>query len=194
MPTCTAATELRSIVRRSHLRRVPRVAALLVALSLAGCGSAAASPSRGSNSSHPTVERGAEPSNPADEICEDMTRDNVANQLAEGHLLGAPVRSKSGSVTTCTYRITGGSLRLTVDERAGDAAAATSFAALKRAATAPVKVPLLGTDAFTGHDGTTVTVKDDKVLTVDPTDLPAGNDRTQIAQSISFEVLNCWTH
>ena len=31
-------------------------------------------------------------------------------------------------------------------------------------------------------------------VTVDPTGLPAGNDRTQIAQSLSFEILTCWTH
>jgi hypothetical protein len=195
MPTRSAPFPSRSIDRRGTHRRSPRIAALLVAaLAIAGCGSATASPSRGGDPSHKTAARVAESSNPADEICEDMTRDNVANQLTEGRLLGAPVRTKSGSVTTCTYRITGGSLRLAVDERAGDSAARTSFAAAKRAATSPVKVPLLGSDAFTGDDGTTVTVKDDKVLTVDPTDLPAGNDRTQIAQSISFEVLTCWTH
>ena len=65
---------------------------------------------------------------------------------------------------------------------------------MKHAAASPVKVPLLGTEAFTSNDGTTVTIKDDKVLTVDPTALPSGNDRTQIAQSLSFEILTCWTH
>ena len=34
---------------------------------------------------------------------------------------------KSGTVTTCTYRITGGSLRMTVDERADDSSARRSF-------------------------------------------------------------------
>lgn len=176
-------------------RHAPFTAVLvLTALVLVGCGSANASSAKSRSGVTIAATGSEDASSPADEICERMTRDNVANQLTVGRLDGAPVRTKTGSITRCTYRISGGSLVMTVDERGGVASALQSFATSKLAATAPVKVPLLGTEAYTAKDGTTVTVKDDKVLTVDPTGLPAGNDRTQIAQSLSFEILTCWTH
>ena len=122
-----------------------------------------------------------------------MTRTNVANQLSTGRLIGSPVRTKSGTVSKCTYRITGGSLTMTVDERTTDAAARNVYDMAQRGAGATKAVPNLGSAAFTGTDGTTVTVQDNKVLTVDPAMLPGSNDKTQIAQSLSFEILTCWT-
>ncbi len=135
----------------------------------------------------------SEPTDPADEICDKMVRDDLAGQLTTGKLVGDPSRTKQGTVTTCIYTVSGGgTMRLVVDEPGGNSVAKQVFDAKRTAATSPETVPNLGTEAFTDADGTTVTVKDDKVLTVDPTHLPAGNAQTQIAQSLSFEVLSCW--
>ena len=172
------------------------IAGLLVAVSLAGgCSKAAASPDNAvtaDNSVAQSAAKDAEPTDAASEICADMTRKNVALQISTGNVIGKPVLTKSGTVTTCIYTISNGSLRMTVDTQATDAAAHKAFDAVESAAGSTIRVPNLGTAAFTEPDGTTVTTLDDKVLTVDPSKLPDGNDKTQIAQSLSFEILNCW--
>ncbi len=123
-----------------------------------------------------------------------MVQTAVAGQLSTGSLVGEPVLSKSGNVTTCTYKVTGGSLVMSVAERTTDATARAAFDTTRSSFPGAERVPNLGEAAFSDASGTTVTIKDNKVLTVDPTDLPAGNDKTQIAQSLSFAVLTCWTH
>ncbi len=122
-----------------------------------------------------------------------MIRADVANQLTKGAIQGTPKLSKVGADTVCNYQMTGGSLRMSVHESATTGAAQGYFAHQRRTARQPTAVDNLGTDAFTAIDGSTYTLKDDKVLTVDVTKLPRGNDRKQIAQSLSFEVLSCWT-
>ena len=180
--------------RRSTGATALVLAALVTAGVATGCGSATATAERPGAGTPSTTKGSTESSDPANAICEDMTRTNVANQLGTGHVIGKPVRTKVGDVTTCTYKVTGGSLVMSVDKRTTDAAANTSFERVRSAANGATEVPNLGGGAFTDSDGTTVTIKDNKVLTVDPTLLPAGNDRTQIAQSLSFEILTCWTH
>jgi hypothetical protein len=130
---------------------------------------------------------------PANEVCSTDTRTNVANQLTVGHISGVPAMTKAGTNTTCTYQLSNGSMRMIVDELASNAAAEARFDALRRQPGKHTAVPNLGTAAFTGPDGTTVTIKDNKVLTVDTASLPPGNDKTQISQSLSFEILSCWT-
>ena len=81
---------------------------------------------------------------------------------------------------------------MTVDQFKGDIAARDRFVE-RRDQGITSRVPNLGSAAFAGSEGVTVTLKDDKVLTVDTRGLPRGNDRPQISQSLSFEILSCWT-
>ena len=184
---------------RSQRRSTGVVGLALVAAITAGCGGAAAATRQASSNTPSSVTSSSGKTSstaskdPANEICEDMTRTNVANQLSTGRVVGHPVRTKSGTITQCTYRITGGSLTMTVDERTTDSAARAAFDTAQRATGTAKAVPNLGTAAFTRTDGMTVTVQDNKVLTVDPAKLPGSNDKTQIAQSLSFEILTCWT-
>ncbi len=167
------------------------LAGLLVATTMAvGCTQAAATPD---SASHATS-KSSTPKGSADEICGPMIQENVPLQISTGKVIGKPVLTKSGSVTTCVYKITGGELRMTVDERSSDSAAENAFDEVRDAAGPTTPVANLGTASFIDSSSTTVTVKDNKILTIDPTQLPDGNDKTQIAQSLSFEVLTCWTH
>jgi hypothetical protein len=130
---------------------------------------------------------------PANEVCSKDTRTNVANQLTAGHIIGVPAMTKAGTKTTCIYQLSNGSMRMSVDELASNAAAQTRFDTLRHQPGKATSVPNLGSAAFTRPDGTTVTIKDNKVLTVATALLPQGNDKTQISQSLSFEILSCWT-
>lgn len=178
---------------RHHSARFALAGLIAASMIAVGCSGAAASPEQASSKSGHATTQTSDSGNPADEICEDMVRKNVVLQVSTGKVIGQPARTKAGTVTTCVYKITDGSLWLAVDDRATDAEASRTFTGLKDTAGQTKRVANLGSAAYTQADGTTVTVLDDKVLTVDPTRLPTGNDRTQIAQSLSFQVLNCWT-
>ena len=175
------------------------VAAGLMLVATACGGSAPATPQQGakaaatvpSTSAVPAV--GGEEGDPADEVCADMTQTNVANQLSHGSVIGVPEKTKTGTDTTCIYRMTSGSLRLSVHVADSVSAARTYFATQRKSTERVDTVNNLGTDAFSRPDGSTFTIKDAMVLTVDVTKLPDGNDRLQIAQSLSFQILSCWT-
>lgn len=104
-----------------------------------------------------------------------------------------PTLTRNGAATDCLYSFANGSFLIRVVELGSEAAAQRSFNDHQHEVGGSVPVPNLGSAAFVRLDGTTITVKDKKILTVDPTRLPPGYDRTQIAESLSFEVLTCWT-
>jgi hypothetical protein len=141
----------------------------------------------------PTPEAVEDDDEGAGEVCGEMIRESLPKQLTHGTVQGPPRKLVAGRDTTCTYPIEGGSLRMSVRETATHAEATAYFAQLRRTVGPGRVVPLLGEASFTAADGSTYTLKDEKVLTVDVTKLPKGNDRKQIAQSLSFEILSCWT-
>lgn len=125
-----------------------------------------------------------------------MVAGEVQNLLGDGHVIGKPARTKSGDTTTCTYTTTAGALVVSVNESATDADGLVYFDNLKHSAGKTIAIQGLGAAAYSKPDGTTVTIKDNKVLTVDPTQLTklaASHQHTQIAQGLSFGVLNCWS-
>lgn len=132
-----------------------------------------------------------------DEVCSDETRSNVARQLAAqpsaSSLTKDPAKQKSGDRTSCTYEVDGGSMQLSVDQLTTNDAAERHFDDLRSGLGVTTVVPNLGASAFTSESGVTVTRKDDKVLVIDTSMLPVGNDKPQISQSLSFEILTCWT-
>ena len=132
-----------------------------------------------------------------DEVCSDETRSNVARQLAAqptaSSLTKDPAKQKSGDRTSCTYEVDGGSMQMSVDQLTTNDAAQRHFDDLQSELGVTTVVPNLGTSAFTSESGVTVTRKDDKVLVIDTSMLPDGNDKLQISQSLSFEILTCWT-
>ena len=127
--------------------------------------------------------------------------EDIASQVVQVLELDGPPHTESSwadPVYTCTYHLPVGPMVLSVQVADDDAAAGDLFEA-DRARLAPAQQLYgLGERAFGTADGVTVVVKDDQVLTVDTTALPAvfGPDdqrRTDLANEIASDVLGCWT-
>jgi hypothetical protein len=124
----------------------------------------------------------------------------ISGAIRSALILPAPPVGRStwaDSLFTCTYRLPYGPLVLSVKETATPAAARAYFTAGRARATA-IDTPGLGQAAYATSTGTVVVIKDNDVLTVDATALPAEfgdrrHKRTDIAYGIASAVLGCWT-
>lgn len=161
-----------------------------IAMLAGACGSGSATTSATVSSTvAPTTTVFRQPGDPSLEICATGTVDKIDGQLTVGHVVGTPVRSATTTSTTCTYRLDRGSLRMQVDEATSPESARHRFKQDLSSAGAVTNVPNLGDAAFSDGSGMTVTLKGPTVLTIDVSKVPAKNDRTQIAQSLSFQIL-----
>ncbi len=139
----------------------------------------------------------AGPSASARMICAQETRSDLAKILA---LKAAPTPTATwvDHLYTCSYRLPMGRLVLSVKE-AGDAASTgTYFAALQHRLGATSPLAGLTAAAFGTADGTVVLRKDNDVLRVDATGLPAQfgtqqQKRTDFAYEVASNILGCWT-
>jgi hypothetical protein len=180
-------------------RRVPTVCGLLaVSLLLAGCGAsadAAAGPRSAATMSMSSA--GNPPPDNALMVC----GDDISSKVVQVLKLDRPPMTDSewaDPVYTCTYHLPMGEMVLSVQVAADDASAGDLFDA-DRTRRAPTQDLLgLGERAFGTAAGVAVVIKDNQVLTVDATALPAvfgDNDqrRTDLANEIASDVLGCWT-
>ena len=102
---------------------------------------------------------------------------------------------------TCTYHLAPGTLVLSVKESADAASANTYLTALQRrlGSTTPLTGSEgLGNPGFQDAGGNVVVLKDDKILRVDATGLPAMSgpsklSRSDVAYEITTDILGCWT-
>lgn len=176
--------------------RLAVLAAAMVSVTVAcgaGTGTRTVTRGRGTERSVPATATAAS-SDPANEICATMVRDTIAQLVPAAPLLGAPTLAKTGNRTTCTYRFsTTGTLTLTVDEPATNQAAVAVYHEREAQAVSPQAADGLGSAAFVTQDGSTVMVKDNKVLAVDVSQLPPGPDRRQVSGSLAAEIAACWT-
>lgn len=185
----------------------PLAAAVLSVLLLAGCAAGPAGPAEGGAagarnppSSPAAVAADGAPSDAAEMVCGEETRDNIVRILA----LPSPPRthdSWADRLYTCTYALPAGSLVLAVKETADPAAARVHFDGLRQKAVSarPIEgMANLGLPAFESTDGSVVFVKDSFVLTVDATALPAALgphsvSRNAFAYEVATAVLACWS-
>ncbi len=184
---------------RAHLNPVTRngirgqVAVALIAGAVLVCSACGGGSARAgttvATTVGPTTTFFRQPGDPRTEVCADHTIAKIDGQLTDGHVVGKPKHAATASATTCTYALDEGSLRLTVFEGASLDDALAEYKKDIGDAGAITDVPNLGTAAFSDAAGTTVTIRDDVVLTVDVSYIPPANDRHQIAQSLSFEIL-----
>jgi hypothetical protein len=143
---------------------------------------------------------GTPPSAPARMICSDEIRDAVQHAFQ----LAAPPAAAhrwSHRVYTCTYRISGETLALSVQDSPDVASGRAYYRALK--ARIPGETPIRGVESFgfpsfETSDGTVVFLKDGKTLQVDATRLssasmPAGFSRVDAAYGVAAAVIGCWT-
>lgn len=178
---------------RSRKRSLASLVALLVAGAVVGCaacgGGSAQAGTPVATSVGPTTTIFRQPGDPRTEVCADHTIAKIDGQLAVGHVVGKPKRVATATATTCTYSLDEGSLRLTAYDAASLDDALAEYKKDLGDAGQITDVPNLGSAAFSDAAGSTVTIVDHVVLTVDVSQLPRANDRAQIAQSLSFEIL-----
>ena len=177
-----------------------RVLLLLVVIGLAACGS-----SGGGNAGSPVPTNpkpvltvGSAPSTSSKMICGEAKGD-IANALG---VKPAQVTTPTWTddVYSCTYVYPDGSITLSVKEVNGIPAAASYFRGLKTTlGVEPGAIaPELGQGAFVSKGGGLVVQKDNKVLTIDVTKLPAHfgtppQSPAEVATAIGGVIMGCWT-
>ncbi|MET3719125.1 MULTISPECIES: hypothetical protein [unclassified Arthrobacter] len=133
-------------------------------------------------------------------VCGEETRSNIVRILSLPH----PPRTTDAwvdSLYTCTYALPAGSLVLSVKETPDPAGARDHCDALQRrtASAQPIEgMANLGFPAFQTPAGAVVFVKDNFVLTVDATALPAslgphGVTPSAFAYEVATTILACWS-
>jgi hypothetical protein len=140
------------------------------------------------------------PSAPARMICSDEIRDAVQHAF---QLASPPVATHrwSDRVYTCTYRISGETLALSVKDSPDVGSGRAYYQALRARITGetPIHgVESFGFPSFETANGTVVFLKDGKTLRVDATRLsraamPAGFSRVDAAYGVAAAVIGCWT-
>ena len=130
-------------------------------------------------------------------VCSDDIRSKVQKAL---DLPGEPHTSATwaDSVYTCTYDLPMGPMTLAVRVLPGDAQAAARLAADQKAATGAQPLAGLGERAWGTPAGDAEVLKDNQILLVDTTGLPAvfgasRQKRTDLAYELASDVLGCWT-
>jgi hypothetical protein len=166
--------------------RLTRLLALaLVATAAAACGDPAetASPPEG-------AEGDPAPSRQAASICEEMVRDGIEEGVAP--LVGAPRATLAGDTYSCRYRFAGGSADLAVEDLGTPEQARADIADQLGGADVREGLPGLAEGGLWKTNGNLALSKDEFVLTVDVTDLPAGEDKHAASLRIAEAVLGCW--
>ena len=140
----------------------------------------------------------AGPGEAAREVCEPMIRDAVELEIGSP-LEGAPAEAVDGNTFTCTYRVGGGTIVMSVDDLKRVPVAEQDFEerlSIVETAGADVELlPGLGHGGFVGPDGGLVVRKDAMVLTIDMAGMPEaadGRDRGTIATNLGVAVMGCW--
>jgi len=186
-----------AVVRRSILVFTAGLAIVL----LAACGSsggAKAATSAPSATPGALLTVGTNPSTSSKMVCGEAKGDIAASLGVKPTRITTP--TWVDHVYSCSYVYPNGSFTLSVKEVDGIANAAAYFRSLKTTLGVEpgAEAPTLGQGAFVTKDGGLVVQKDNKVLTVDVSKLPAkfGNPAqspTAAATSIGGVIMGCWT-
>lgn len=188
-----------------------RLATALVAapLLLAGCAAAQShSPSRpaamtpgmvmpdGSTMGAMAVAAGSKPSAAAAMICSAEARNDIATALGVPSVPAGAAQWQAPHYR-CAYRLSLGTLVLSVHQAGSPAAGAAYLSSLAQRLHAS-KVAGLTEQAYDTPAGDVLLLKDGDVLQVDATGLPAvfgsqHQKRTDFAYEIASDILGCWT-
>jgi hypothetical protein len=130
-------------------------------------------------------------------ICQPEVRDEIATALGlPTSVTGVP--AWANETYSCTYRLPGGTLTLSVHQSADDTSATRYYEAQQQRLGVAQQLLGLGRDAFTTPAGSVLVVKDNLTLNVDTTALPTTLAATSAARAdragqIAAAVMNCWT-
>jgi len=161
------------------MRRLAALVALTGAVAVAGPVTAGAS-ARATTSS------------PATDVCEPMVRSAVEASVGSP-LPGAQSGAWAGRTYTCTYPLAAGRLVLSVDDLGGRRQAKAAYRRRWSAAGHRTRLNGLGNAAYQRADGTLVALKDQFVLTVDPTAARVSVAPSDLAFAAALGVMGCWT-
>lgn len=145
----------------------------------------------------PVVAAAAQPSASAMMLCSNELRSTIAKVLAL-QAIPAGTPTWGNDLYTCTYRLPIGALTLSVKQTASTAATDIYFAAQQKQLGTTKALEGLGQGAYGTDTGTVVLRKDNDVLRVDATALPAQfgsqqEKRNDFAYEIASDILGCWT-
>jgi hypothetical protein len=181
-----------------------RVWAVLLAaaavVALAACGGSsndAAPPTTTLSPTAFTYKPGEGPSVSAKMVCAPEAQQEIAATLGVKTTAGV-VGQWNAPVYSCTYRYANGSFGLSVRELADVATAGRDFKTVSAQYAAKKSDANLGQGTSQAANGTVVVVKDNKVLVVDASGLPAkfGQpvlSRSDAALSVAVVIMGCWT-
>jgi hypothetical protein len=143
------------------------------------------------------VEAFATPSLSARMVCAHEAREDLATALGVS-TTSIHEPTWTNGVYACQYEYPDGTMTLSVTELADSARTTAYYDGLRRQLGHADTVDDLGDGAFVTTNGSLVVRKDDKVLVVDTTSLPAqfgspAKSRAQIAITVGTTILGCWT-
>jgi hypothetical protein len=172
---------------------------------LVGCGDSAAQTTPGANSTPSASSGSASITGPSLSARMTCSEEEIQNAIVLGLDLDGSLPKTSHwakPVYTCIYQLPQGPLRLSVTEFGSDAAAVRAFNQLQ-SQYAKDKVPLQTLEAFQvptflASDDVILTVKDNKLLRVDATQLPktvgpAHRARRDLIYLVTSAILRCWS-
>lgn len=143
------------------------------------------------------------PSETASMVCtEDEIRVAVQKNLGlKREPTPAHIWSKADRLYSCTYRVPGGTLLVTVQDAVDDTVGRRYYDKLRSSLPGAETIRGMenfGFPAFQTRSGNVVFIKDGKTLQVDPTALrrdalPAGFSRQDVAYGVASAVIACWT-
>jgi hypothetical protein len=174
------------------------VAALAAAIALGACGSShAVSTATPGAPATIAVTAAGEPSATTKMICAPEAGRDIATALGT-KTIRPVVPTWRASNYSCRYEYRDGSFTLSVQQLPDTAATARYFAAAATTLGRVMKLAGLGQDATTTKGGGVIVRKDNKVLTVDPRQLPARfgtppDSRANVAITIAATIMGCWT-
>jgi hypothetical protein len=101
-------------------------------------------------------------------------------------------------VYSCNYEYPNGVIKMSVHELKGIPAAQAAFAQLRTQLNGQPSTTVLGQGTFTTANGSIYVVKDNKILSVDVSGIPAQfgappQSRADTALTIAVTVMGCWT-
>jgi hypothetical protein len=170
--------------------------ALAVLTLLAGCGQPS-DPIGAPVSAAPTSAPADVPSPQAEMVCQPEAQADIQDLVGVVPTQVGPLQY-ANHVSTCRYAYPDGSFLLIVQDLPNDLTTTDAFEALAGKLGRVDAIDLPGADAFTTTDGSIVLRKDQKVMLVDVTGLPATfgsppSPRADVGRLIMKAVLGCWT-
>jgi hypothetical protein len=182
---------------RRRRTRAATVAAIAATVALSACGSATQSARRAPSVPTRSSSAAVAPSATTKMICADEAQEDIRATL--GVATNQPVvPTWRANNYSCRYVYPDGAFALSVQQLPDRAATTRYFTALTAKLGRGSALTGLGDDATTTTSGPVIVRKDDKVLTVDPHDLPArfgkpADTRANVAISIAATIMGCWT-